>query len=73
MQASHPSCPPSRCPLLAEAAVQEQAAQVRSLKQDQGLGNASDEVQAAVQELLERKATLEALQQRAAAASEAAA
>ncbi|GAB4816513.1 hypothetical protein N2152v2_003559 [Parachlorella kessleri] len=52
----------------AEAAVQEQAAAVRQLKEDQGLTNADDAVKAAVAELLARKEKLEHLKQRAAAA-----
>ena len=51
----------------AEAAVQEQAAAVRALK-DGGKGNADPDVKAAVEELLARKGRLEQMQQRAAAA-----
>ena len=47
----------------AEAAVAEQAARVRGLKEEGGLGNGSEEVQAAVAELLARKEALAALQQ----------
>lgn len=58
--ASLPPCPcaPPRC---------------RSLKEEQGLGNSSEEVTAAVAALLDLKAQLAALQAAAAAAGEAAA
>ena len=46
----------------AEAAVAEQGAVVRDLKAQDGMTNASPEVQAAVAVLLERKAVLEGLQ-----------
>lgn len=45
----------------AEAAVSEQGAKVRELKEVQGLSNSSEEVKAAVEELLRRKAVLEGL------------
>ena len=45
----------------AEAAVSEQAAAVRALKEEQGLSNSSPEVEAAVAVLLARKSKLEAL------------
>lgn len=52
----------------AEDAVAEQAALVRALKEEHGLGNDDEEVKENVALLLRRKAKLEALQQRAAAA-----
>ena len=45
----------------AEASAAEQAQVVRDLKESKGLGNSSPEVQAAVDELLERKAVVERL------------
>lgn len=48
----------------AEAAVQEQAAAVRALKEGQGLTNADPQVQNAVAELQQRKDTLAKLQER---------
>ncbi|KAL4431366.1 hypothetical protein ABPG75_006622 [Micractinium tetrahymenae] len=57
----------------AEAAVAEQGALVRSLKEEQGLGNSSEEVQEAVARLLQLKGELQALQEAAAVAEAAAA
>lgn len=48
----------------ASVAVDEQAAEVRRLKEEEGLSNSDKEVQAAVEELLERKSALAALQDR---------
>lgn len=48
----------------AEAAVQEQAAAVRALKEERGLTNASPHVQKAVAELQQRKAALAELQEK---------
>lgn len=48
----------------AEAAVQEQAAAVRALKEGQGLTNADPQVQAAVAELQTRKAALTELSEK---------
>lgn len=48
----------------AEAAVQEQAAAVRALKEGEGLGNADPKVQQAVAELQQRKAAQTALQEK---------
>lgn len=48
----------------AEAAVQEQAAAVRALKEGQGLTNADPQVQDAVAELQQRKAALAELQEK---------
>ena len=47
----------------AEKAVEEQAAEVRRLKEEEGLSNSDKEVQAAVEILLERKSALSALKQ----------
>jgi hypothetical protein len=57
----------------AEAAVVEQSAVVRELKEGRGLGNGSEEVQAAVAELLRRKEAVVALRAAVAAAEAAAA
>jgi len=48
----------------AEAAVQEQAAAVRALKEGQGLGNQDPQVQQAVAELQQRKSVLTELQEK---------
>jgi hypothetical protein len=53
----------------AEADVAEQAGMVRELKESRGLSNADEEVKAAVDELLQRKARLDALTAAAAAAA----
>ena len=57
----------------AEDAVAEQAALVRALKEEHGLGNEDEEVVENVALLLRRKAKLEALQKRIEAADAAAA
>lgn len=57
----------------AEAAVQEQAAAVRALKESQGLTNQDPQVQAAVAELQQRKAALTELQDKYKAALDEAA
>lgn len=59
--------------LLAEEAVAEQGALVRALKEEHGLANDDEEVKENVALLLRRKAKLEALQRRVAAADAAAA
>ena len=56
-----------------EEAIHEQAALVRALKEEHGLGNDDEEVQENVGLLLRRKAKLEALQRRMVAADAAAA
>lgn len=57
--------PPSQEDMAAaEAAVQEQAAAVRALKEGQGLTNADPQVQAAVAELQTRKAALAELSEK---------
>ena len=48
----------------ASAAVEKQAKEVRRLKEDEGLTNSDKEVQAAVSELLDRKRTLAALEEK---------
>ena len=60
-------------PWSAEDAVAEQAALVRALKEEHGLGNEDEEVMENVALLLRRKAKLEALQKRVKAADAAAA
>ena len=61
------------CDCCAEDAVAEQAALVRALKEEHGLGNDDEEVRENVALLLRRKAKLEALHKRVAAADAAAA
>lgn len=51
-----------------EEAVEEQAALVRALKEEHGLSNDDEDVKENVASLLRRKAKLEALQKRLAAA-----
>lgn len=55
----------------AEAAVGARGAAVRALKEEQGLTNADEEVQAAVAQLLKAKAALEGLKKKAAAGAAA--
>ena len=48
---------------IAEASAAEQALAVRELKEGKGLDNSDSEVQAAVDELLKRKAAVDKLKQ----------
>ncbi|KAK9842623.1 hypothetical protein WJX84_001135 [Apatococcus fuscideae] len=59
--AEHSASVPPEDLAAAEASAAEQAQVVRDLKESKGLGNSSPEVQAAVDELLERKAVVERL------------
>ena len=70
--AAHPVCADAvHLSARTEEAVAEQAALVRALKEEHGLANDDEEVLDHVAQLLRRKAKLEKLQQRAAAADAA--
>lgn len=70
--ASDPKDVPSEAEVAeASAAVEAQAAEVRRLKEEDGLDNSSPEIQAGVASLMEKKAVLADLEERIAAAADA--
>jgi hypothetical protein len=70
--ASDPKDDPSEAEVAeASAAVEAQAAEVRRLKEEDGLDNSSPEIQAGVASLMEKKAVLADMEERIAAAADA--